>query len=272
MKEAAGTLDRAKEAAGALDRKRKSRIMETNLAEATEKERLKPGGFFWEGLLAAAPICIGSFPIGLAFGVLAQKAGLGLVDIALMSILVFAGSSQFIAVSMLSAGAAFVPIVVMTFMVNLRHLLMSSSLAVMMSRAKLSFPKLSLFAYGITDETFAVNITKFKEVNWDYKRGLIVNFAMNLSWLASTVLGGVGGQFIPADAFGIDYALNAMFIGLLMYQLKGNIYAVTAVFAGVSAVVLSLVLPGNGYIIIASILAATAGVIIKRKKQTVKSV
>jgi len=83
-----------------------------------------------QGLSAAWPICLGYIPIGLAFGVLAQKAGLDPIEIMLMSILVFAGSSQFIAVSMLSTGAGAVSIIITTFAVNLRHLLMSSSLAV----------------------------------------------------------------------------------------------------------------------------------------------
>ena len=83
-----------------------------------------------EGLTAAWPICLGYIPIGLAFGVLAQKAGLGAMEIFLMSLLVFAGSSQFIAVSMLDGGAALTSIILTTFTVNLRHLLMSSALAV----------------------------------------------------------------------------------------------------------------------------------------------
>ena len=81
---------------------------------------------FIDGVGAAWPICIGYIPIGLALGVIAQKAGLSPSEIGVMSLLVFAGSSQFIAVSMLSAGADIAAIILTTFMVNLRHLLMSS--------------------------------------------------------------------------------------------------------------------------------------------------
>ena len=91
---------------------------------------LHHAGFVLEGIKAAWPICLGYLPLGFAFGVLAQKAGLDLLDIALMSILVYAGSSQFIAVAMISGAAAPVSIILTTFVVNLRHLLMSSSLAV----------------------------------------------------------------------------------------------------------------------------------------------
>jgi len=88
------------------------------------------GSTLFRGMAAAWPICLGYAPIGLAFGVLAQKAGLTPLEIGLMSVIVFAGSSQFIAVSMLAAGASVFSIVTTTFIVNLRHFLMSSALAV----------------------------------------------------------------------------------------------------------------------------------------------
>jgi len=218
-----------------------------------------------EGLTAAWPICLGYIPIGLAFGVLAQKAGLSTVEIGFMSVFVFAGSSQFIAVSMLAAGAAATPIVMTTFMVNLRHLLMSSSLAVHLGNVKKSL--LSIFAYGVTDESFAVNHPKFKEGDWDIHRALVVNHTANITWITSSIVGGIGGQFIPAGAFGIDYALSAMFICLLIFQINGRIYAITAIIAGLFSVLLSVTIPGNAYIVIASIAAATLGVIIKRRRK-----
>ncbi|MBN1850831.1 MAG: AzlC family ABC transporter permease [Deltaproteobacteria bacterium] len=218
---------------------------------------------FLPGLTAAWPICLGYIPIGLAFGVLAQKAGLGVVEIAMMSIFVFAGSSQFIAVSMLAAGANVVSIILTTFMVNLRHLLMSSSLAVFLHGARPA--KLSLYAYGVTDESFVVNYSRFKQGDWSLNKALVVNHTANTTWILSTVAGGISGRFIPEHALGIDYALIAMFIGLLVFQCKGKKYIVTAAIAGVSAVIISLFIPGNAYIILASIIAATLGVVFKRQ-------
>jgi len=75
----------------------------------------------------------------------------------------------------------------------------------------------------------------------------------------------MGGQLIPAHSFGIDYALIAMFICLLVFQVRGYLYVVTAVIAGIIAVFLSLLIPGNSYIVIASMTAAAAGVILKKK-------
>jgi len=224
---------------------------------------VKEKGSIAQGLAAVWPICLGYIPIGLAFGVLAQKAGLRPIEIFLMSFLVFAGSSQFIAVSMLSAGAGAIPVIITTFTVNLRHMLMSSSLAVFLKGENRG--KLSLFAYGVTDESFAVNLAKLRHGNWDINRSLVVNHTANAVWILSTVAGGFSGQFIPERAFGIDYALIAMFICLLIYQLRGRKYVITAIVAGILAVILSVIIPGNSYIVLASMLAATLGVIFKKR-------
>lgn len=216
-----------------------------------------------DGALAAWPICLGYIPVGLAFGVLAQKAGLHPFEIGMMSLFVFAGSSQFIAVSMLAASAAPLAIIMTAFTVNLRHFLMSSALAMYMGQ--ISKKLLSLFAYGVTDESFAVNLFRFRQGGWDVKRALMVNHIANLTWVASTLMGGYGGKLIPERALGIDYALNAMFICLLVFQLRGKKYVITAALSGGLAVMLALVLPGNSYIVLASILAATLVVCLDRK-------
>lgn len=217
---------------------------------------------FKEGLNAGWPICLGYLPIGMAFGVLAQKAGLSPLQIGLMSIMVFAGSSQFIAVSMLAAGASAPAIITTTFVVNLRHVLMSSALAVYLRAVHRGL--LALYAYGVTDESFAVNLPRFRARTWSLSRALVVNHSANMTWFVSTVAGGIGGRFIPEGALGIDYALIAMFICLLIYQISKLIHLLTAVIAGLTAVGLALLVPGNTYIVIASIAAATVGVIIQR--------
>jgi len=156
-----------------------------------------------------------------------------------------------------------VSIVATAFVVNLRHFLMSSALAVYLKNSDRK--KLTFFSYGITDESFAVNLTRFRESDWDLNSALVTNYTANITWIIATVLGGFSGQFIPAHAFGIDYALVAMFICLLVFQLRGLLYIITAVIAGVLAVILSMLIPGNSYIVIASILAAALGVVVKKK-------
>lgn len=214
-----------------------------------------------EGAAAGWPICLGYFPIGLALGVLAQKAGLPWWAMAMMSVLVFAGSAQFVCVAMLAAKASIPAIIMTTFVVNLRHVLMSSALAVHLSGVSRRF--LALYSYGITDESFAVNMTRFRDGNWDLWRALIVNQLANSVWFLATIIGALVGQFVPQGAFGIDYALTGMFICLLVFQLQGRIYIVTGLLAAVISVGWYLLIPGDSYIVGASMSAATLGYFLK---------
>jgi 4-azaleucine resistance transporter AzlC len=214
---------------------------------------------------AAWPICLGYFPIGLALGVLAQKAGLPWWAVVMMSVLVFAGSAQFICVAMLTVKASIPAIILTTFIVNLRHALMSSALAVYLPGVSRRF--LALYSYGITDESFAVNMTRFRGENWSRWKALFVNHLANAAWIIATTTGALVGQFVPQGAFGIDYALNGMFICLLVFQLRGRIYLLTCLLAATISVTWYLLIPGDSYVVGASVSAATLGYILQRHHQ-----
>jgi len=220
---------------------------------------------FKQGLIASWPICLGYIPIGMAFGVLAQQAGFPVWAVGMMSILVFAGSSQFICVAMVTSGAGSPAIILTTLVVNLRHALMSSALAIHFKGVNYWF--LSLFSYGITDESFAVNMAKFRKTDWSRWSGLAVNHSANLVWILSTISGCLVGQFIPQGAFGIDYALTAMFLCLLVYQLHGPMYILTAVITAIISVLWYIFLPGESYIVGASMTGATLAYLFKRKRK-----
>jgi 4-azaleucine resistance transporter AzlC len=224
------------------------------------------------GLKASVPIILGYLPIGLAFGILAAQQGLSVMDIFVMSLFVYAGSSQFIAAAMLAAGAGTLSIIATTFFVNLRHLLMSASLSPFMK--KISTPLQSFIAFGITDETFAVsnNYVKEHEAAPGYFTGL--HISSHGCWILSTVLGGIfGSQISEATKWGIDFALSAMFIGLLLMQMKNRKDILVAVCAGGLSLLVALTLKGNWNVIIAAAAAATIGVISEQwtKKQSLSS-
>ncbi len=224
-----------------------------------------PLPWFYDGVLAAWPICFGYIPIGLAFGVLADQAGIPTWAVVMMSALVFAGSAQFVCVAMLTASASPVAIIFTTFIINLRHFLMSSALAVYLRGTNRLF--LSVFAYGVTDESFAVNMTRFKGGKWDQMRAVTVNQTANLCWITATGCGSFLGQFIPLGAFGTGYALPAMFLALLIFQLHDVLTAVTGLISVMVAVLWYTCIPGDSYILGASITAATAGFFLKRYRE-----
>ncbi|MDD2310399.1 MAG: AzlC family ABC transporter permease [Desulfuromonadaceae bacterium] len=231
----------------------------------TDSPDIKDEGYMRAGLAAAWPICLGYFPIGLSLGVLAQKGGLAPWQMGAMSLLVFAGGSQFIAVAMLGAGASALAIVSTVFMVNLRHLLMSSAMAVHFPGVSRRF--LALFAYGLTDESFAVNMTRFNQGGWNRYSALTLNHAANATWIISSVAGVYLGQLVPSGSAGVDYALTGMFICLLIFQLRSPIFTITALIAALCSVLAYLWLPGNSYVIVASCLAPTIGLILKRTRR-----
>ena len=235
--------------------------------QAAEQTKVSPDNQSWfrDGALAAWPICFGYIPIGLALGVLASQAGIPVWAVTMMSVLVFAGSAQFICVAMLAAGASAWSIIFTTFVVNLRHFLMSSAVAVHLGGVGRRF--LSFFAYGITDESFAVNMTHFREGSWDHRRAVTVNQLANLAWIGATTCGALIGQLIPTGAFGTDYALTAMFLALLLFQLHDAVFVLTGLAALTISVIWYIFIPGNSYIIGASISAASLGYFFKQYRE-----
>lgn len=242
--------------------------MKTAHNHTTEPATRDINPWFKEGAIASWPICFGYIPIGLAMGVLAAQADIPVWAVAMMSVMVFAGSAQFICVAMLASGASTWAIIFTTLVVNLRHFLMSSAVAVYLSGLKRHF--LSLFAYGITDETFAVNMAHFRKGNWDPLRAITVNQLSNMSWVLSTICGALLGQFIPTGAFGTDYALTAMFLALLLFQLHNAVYILTGFTALVIGVGWYVLIPGDSYILGASISAASLGYFFKRYREKQK--
>ncbi len=223
-----------------------------------------------DGMVGAWPICLGYFPIGMALGVLARQAGLSAFDIGLMSLLVFAGSAQFIGVAMIGEGASPLSIILTTFVVNFRHVLMSSSLAPHLYGVRRSF--LALFAYGVTDESYAINMTRFRQGGWDRWRALVLHHTANTTWFVASVTGALAGSLIPQGAFGIDFALPAMFLALLVYQIQSRIHIITGLIAVLVSVVCYLMIPGDGYAVIAAVVAATCGYLLQRRRYRVRSV
>ena len=214
------------------------------------------------GFSRAIPITLGYIPIGFAYGVLAQKAGLSPFNVLAMSIFVYAGSSQLIAVGLFATMAAPLSIILTTFVVNLRHLLMSSALARYLHRWRKA--QLAIFAYELTDETFALHTVGFQNGEPDFTETLAVNLTAQLSWVLGSWLGLVAGELITdVKPFALDYALPAMFIALLMMQIKNRTQLLVALASGALAAGLLLAGLSQWYVILATLLGASLGVILE---------
>jgi 4-azaleucine resistance transporter AzlC len=217
---------------------------------------------FKEGVRAALPIVFGYLPVGMAFGVLARKAGLSPLESGSMSFLVYAGASQFIAVEMISKGIPWVPIVLTTFFINLRHLLMSSTLSLYFNGNSLR--TLGMLSAQLTDESFAVAMADPSKISNRPRYLFALQMTSQLAWIGGSVAGALFGTIIDSSAYGIPFALPALFICLLVLQLKSKIHFWVAGLAGLFSLLFKEILPGNWYMIGAALLASIAGLVMKR--------
>lgn len=216
-----------------------------------------------QGMVQAVPIVLGYIPVGFAYGVLAQKAGLSPFNTLLMSIIVYAGSAQLIAVGLIASGLTPLSIIITTFIVNLRHMLMSAALSPHLQSWRK--PELAAFAYELTDESFAVHATRINGQERPKSETIAINVTAQVSWVLGTALGIFGGQMIAdIKPFALDYALPAMFIALLVMQIKNKVQVIVAVLAGVFSLGLYLIGFRQWYVIIATVLAATLGVVLEK--------
>ncbi|SFD99899.1 4-azaleucine resistance probable transporter AzlC [Lentibacillus persicus] len=174
-----------------------------------------------KGIATGFPIMLGYLPIALAYGVLAKQAGMSITELTLMSVMVFAGASQFMGANMIALGAGTAEIVVATFVLNFRHFVMSLSLMNYLRHFALKW-KLPI-SMGLTDETFAVSALHTDEAKKE--KGSYFYLALILTayfaWIVGSFLGGILGDVIPeqlSQSMGI--ALYAMFIGLLIPSVK----------------------------------------------------
>ncbi len=212
------------------------------------------------GAREALPIVLGYVPIGFAYGVLGRTAGIPVWAIAAMSVIVYAGSAQFIAVSLLDQGASAAALVATTFMVNLRHLLYSS--AIVHRLAPLGRGRLAWLAAQLTDESFVMASRAAPR----YPDGLPfavmagLNGTAQLSWVAGSFLGAAAGSLVGDPLrFGLDYALVAMFLGLLALQMHGRREVVVALAAAAVSLVFHRFGMATAGVIVATLAASAVG-------------
>ena len=220
---------------------------------------------FQSGIRDSLPVIVGVVPFGLACGIMGVTIGMTPMATVLMSALVFAGASQFVAMTMLGAGpAGWGLIVLTTLLINLRHLLMGASLAPHMNR--LPVPMQALLAFGMVDETYALTMDRVRQNGYHPGYQLGCNLSFYIVWVASTAVGVYMGERIADPlTWGLDFAMPAMFLALLIPRLADKAGGLVCVLAAVVSVLGAMYLPGKWYIIIACLAASAAGGLLEGK-------
>jgi 4-azaleucine resistance transporter AzlC len=173
-----------------------------------------------QGVQVGLPIAVGYIPIAIAFGLLAKSSGVPNMISVLMSLLVYAGASQFVAVNLLALGAAAGEIILTTFILNLRHFLMSASLAPRVEKTTVWWR--AMLGFGVTDESFTVAaLRKERKLTKEFLLGL--NMTAFASWNIGTWIGVFLAAGLPASVqASMGIALYAMFIGLLLPSMRAS--------------------------------------------------
>lgn len=223
---------------------------------------------FLAGARAVIPLVIGSIPFGIIFGTLATGSGLSFAGTMAMSAFVFAGSSQFIAVGLLSSSTAIPLIILTTLVVNLRHLLYAVSLVPHVRNLPQAW-KIPI-GFWLTDEAFAVAIARFNHPDASaYKHWYYAGAAlfMYVNWQVSTWVGLTLGQLLPNAAhWGLDFAMSVTFIGMVIpYLINRPMIAAVVVAGGVS--LLAHGLPHQLGLMVAAASGIAAGVLVEKTVQ-----
>ncbi len=231
---------------------------------------LRAGETFSDGARAGLPVVLGYLGIGLAAGVVERAAGLSYAEVLLLSMVLYAGSAQFVLTSMVLLASPLSAIVLTVFFVNVRHLLLAAALAPYLRR--LPGWKNALLGLQLTDETFVVAAGRFARqppVNASWMAGL--NLAAYSTWAMANLAGAVFSAQFAGSASNtkvLGFALPCMFAGLLVLQLAARprvrLGLAVAFFSAGLAVAVQVAHPGPWAVIIATVLGATLGLLLER--------
>ena len=221
-----------------------------------------------EGFVAAVPLWLGAAPFGAIYAVTALAAGLSPAQTMLMSLIVFAGASQFTAAGLVASGAAPLAIVLTTLVINARHLLLAASLAPFVRGAPAGLK--ALLAFQLTDETYALGIRRFLAGGGSPAFQLGANLSLYLIWQVSTAVGiGLGALIPDPNAYGLGLVFPLTFIALLAPLLREAVQRGDRTTPAVAALSVALtvggalLLPGQWYILIAGIGASALGLVVR---------
>ena len=200
--------------------------------------------------------------LGFGFGILMQNYGYGVLWSGAMSLFIYAGSMQYVAVSLLTSGSSLLTAAVTAFMVNARHLFYGIS---MVDAYKGMGKKKPYLIFGLTDETYS--LVSRLQIPQGISRGgycFLVTLFDHCYWVIGTVLGALTGTLLPISYEGVDFALTALFVTIFVEQwlsTKNHFPAIT----GLAATAVCLLIFGRDVFLIPSMCLIAAILMMARK-------
>ena len=184
--------------------------------EAAEHKRKYIGFAFKQTI----PVMLGYIFLGIAFGLLLQNAGYSFVWAFLASVVIYAGSMQFVLVSLLTAGAGLLHTAVMTLFINGRHIFYGLSFVEKYKKIGKAYPYM---VFSLTDETYSVLCSvKIPEGMEEKKVFFWISLLDQCYWITGSVIGALAGSHIPFNSTGIDFSMTALFVVIVVEQWQGQ--------------------------------------------------
>lgn len=217
----------------------------------------------WRKILdISLPVDLSYIPIGLACGILLHASGFNIWMTILVSIMVFSGGAQFLIASLLATNSSLYTVVLMMFFLELRYALLGSSLSKHLQGKSLGFT--ALFAASMNDENYAINYLKFStDKKFTPKDALQVEHTTLLFWTVSNIIGSVIGSSISIDLTVVHFALTALFIYMIIMQLKEKLLFLICLLAGVLAVFFLMITKSTLGLVISTLVASFIGFLIE---------
>jgi 4-azaleucine resistance transporter AzlC len=205
------------------------------------------------------PLYLGIVPFGLAYAVTARAAGLSVFETCLMSVMVFAGASQFSAAGLFASHGNPLSIILTAFLLNVRHVLYGLSLS---REVKLSNTQRVITAYFLTDEAYGMVISA-QERSFAFVLG--AELSLFTAWNVCTLVGALAGSIITdPNALGVDFVFPLSFLALLIPMLRSKAALIVAAVSGTLAFGLSRILPGGLPILLTGIAGSLLGAYLTR--------
>ncbi len=204
----------------------------------------------------------GYIPLGIAFGFLFTQSGYFWLYAVLMSILIYSGATQFLAIGLFINLAPMTEIAVTTLLLNLRHSFFGLSLIRKFSNIPHVKPYL---IFALTDETYAL-LTSMDEPEQQSKARyyFFISLLNHLYWVTGTLMGALIGQVIKTDLRGMDFALTALFVVLVIEQYK-KIHSLRPFLIGAIVGIICIAYVASQYMLLVSILSGTVILLMLRK-------
>lgn len=216
-----------------------------------------------KAFLNSLPVMAGYICLGTGFGVLLESNGYGFMWAVLMSLTIYAGSMQYVAVDLISGGATLIATALMTLMVNARHLFYGIS---MLENYKDTGRLKPLLAFTLTDETYSLVCSKeLLPEDIDVKKYYLFLSLMNQSyWVIGSALGGLIGAAISFNTTGIEFAMTSLFVLIFVEQWENSKSHVPA-FIGILCSLACLLIFGTSAFLIPAMISITIALIVCRK-------